>query len=85
MSTIKNERKMLKAARKLEKATTQYLAKLVKIDESFQSLPTSLTRSYCLEENYFKNIEKILRSTVGLEVLAAKLEGQMNFGNECPL
>jgi hypothetical protein len=77
----KQEAKMLKAAKKLEKITKKFLEGLVEVDETFQNLPTKLTRRYFLDEEYFKNVEKIISNTVGLEILAARLEGMMDTEN----
>ena len=67
------EKKMLKAAARLEKITKKYLKELTDVDKKFQKLPTSLTRAYMLEEYYFKNVERVLRDTVDLELLYARL------------
>jgi hypothetical protein len=74
----KKEKKMLKAAAKLEKATKKYLKELTSIDKKFQKLPTSLTRAYMLEEYYFNIIERVMRNTVDLELLHTRLYESLN-------
>ncbi len=75
------ERKLLRAAEKLEKATKKYLKKLSEIDEEIQSLPTQLTRCYNLEKDYFPYIPKIASDSVRLELLYSKLKNQIEEKN----
>ena len=73
----KPEKKILKAAKKLEKATKKYIEELDKIDHVFQNLPTKYTRLYQLEDRYFKNISPMLINSVKLELLYSHLSNEI--------
>ena len=78
----KKEKKLLKAAKKLEKITKRYLEELTEIDKIFQDLPTSITREFLLEERYFKFVPRIASDTVHLELLRSHIESAINFNKE---
>lgn len=78
----KKEAKLLKAARKLEKATKEYMKQLTKVDEVIQKLPVQLTRCYNLENDYFMHVPKVASISVQLELLYTKLDVQMNDHND---
>jgi DNA repair protein RadC len=73
----KKEKKLLNAAKKLEKATKKYMKKLMKIDETFQKIPTSMTRAYNLEDRYFRQVPAIAIAATKLELLSAYLESEI--------
>ena len=73
----KNEQKLLKHAKRLEKITKKYLKKLGELDVEFQNLPTSVSRCYNLEDKYFKHVPVVASKTVQLELLYAKLYNEI--------
>jgi len=78
----KTEKKLLKAAKKLEEATQNYMETLEEIDKVFQKLPTKITRRYLLEDRYFKFIPRIASASIRLELLSSYLEGEMLHSND---
>jgi len=69
----KKEKRLLKAAKKLEKATKKYMESLAKIDDIFQEIPTKLTRRHLLEEKYFNVVPTVARAAVKFELLYSYL------------
>ena len=74
----KKEAKLLKATKKLEKATKKYLKKITEVDEVIQGLPVQLTRCYNLEEDYFAYVPRIASLSVKLELLHTKIEQEID-------
>jgi DNA repair protein RadC len=73
----KKEKKLLKAAKRLEKITKRYMEELMKIDKTFQKLPTSMTRTYNLEARYFKQVPAIAIAATKLEILNSYLQSEI--------
>jgi len=73
----KKEKKLLKAAKKLEKVTEKYMNELSKIDEIMQNLPTKLTRCYGLESRYFSIYPTIASATIKFELLYSYLQSEI--------
>lgn len=69
----KHERKLLKAAARLEKATASYLKELQKVDKAIRSLPTGTTLGHNLDNKYFTHVPKVASSGVQLELLHTRL------------
>ncbi len=69
----KQEKKMRKAALKLEKITKKFMKELTKVDVAMQKLPRQVVSAYMLEEEYFRHIPTIASLSVKLELLAAKV------------
>lgn len=74
----KKERKLLKAAKRLRKASATYIKELTKIDEIIQSLPVGITRRFMLEDRYFNTVPKVASLTVKLELLEAYIANELN-------
>ncbi len=70
----KQEKKMRKAALKLEKITKKFMKELTKVDETMQKLPRQVVSAYMLEEEYFRHIPNIASLSVKLELLASKVQ-----------
>jgi hypothetical protein len=69
----KKEKKLLKAAKKLEKATKKYMEELSEVDKIMQDMPTKLTRKHLLEEKYFNVVPTVARAAVKFELLYSYL------------
>jgi len=65
----KKEKKLLKAAKRLEKATAKYMEELAEIDEIFENLPTKVTRKYSLDDKYFRIVPTVASAAVKFELL----------------
>jgi acetyl-CoA carboxylase alpha subunit len=77
----RDEKRLLKAAKKLQKASARYLKELGKIDKVIQDLPTSLTRRHLLEPRYFSQVPQIASVSVRLELLSTYIEEELNLEN----
>jgi len=73
----KKERKLLKAALKLEKITKKYMEQLTEIDEIMQKLPRQTVSCYSLEDRYFRHVPVIASAGVKMELLASHLEEEL--------
>jgi len=73
----KKERRLLKAAKKIEKATKKYLSELTKVDKIMQKTNRQLVSCYDLEDRYFKHMTNIARTSINLELLYSKLKGEL--------
>jgi len=73
----KKEKKLLKAAKKLEKLTKKYIKDISKIDTTFQNIPTKITRRYSLEDRYFKIMPIIAIDAIKLELLYSHLASEI--------
>ena len=78
----KQEKKMRKAALKLEKITKKFMKELTKVDETMQKLPRQVVSAYMLEEEYFRHIPTVASLSVKLELLAAKVNAYGKDFNE---
>lgn len=65
----KHEKKLLKAAKKLEKATKKYMKSLTEVDKVMQKLPTQVTRCYSMDERYFNHVPTLAGASVKMELL----------------
>jgi len=63
------EKKLLKAANKLEKATRKYMEKLVEVDELMRKVSKDSKEKYHLDD-YFSNIPPLVKSAVKLDIFA---------------
>ena len=78
MGDKKKEKKLLKAAKKLEKATKKFMEELTEVDEIFQSMPTKWTRRYNLEEKYFKVVPIVASASIKFELLYSYLLSEID-------
>jgi DNA repair protein RadC len=69
----KKEKKLIKAAKKLEKVTQKYMEELSKVDKIMQDMPTKLTRRHNLEERYFEVVPTAARAAIKFELLYSYL------------
>jgi hypothetical protein len=71
----KKEKKLFKAAHKLEKITKKYMEQLTEIDEIMQKLPRQVVSCYDLEDRYFKHIPGLISASIRIELLSSYLIG----------
>jgi len=72
------ERKLLKATKKLERKTQKYLNDLTEIDTIIGGCSIQTARSLDLEKTYFKNISAVVRAAIQLELLHSRVQAGLS-------
>jgi hypothetical protein len=66
----KDERKLLKRAKKLKKITDKYITGLIEVDEDLRDLSIRTSLAYNLEKDYFDKAPALIRAVTPIQAFA---------------